>query len=67
MEKGIYNAELFFGAAVQLAQAAEVSQINTKVDVLTVDVDRIIANQGVINVGVKKSSLLIPHTANVAT
>jgi hypothetical protein len=34
-EKGIYTAELFFGAQVQLAQAAEVSQINTKVDILT--------------------------------
>lgn len=36
-EKGIYKAELFFGAAVQLAQAAEVSQINTKVDILQND------------------------------
>lgn len=36
-EKGIYTAELFFGAQVQLAQAAEVSQINTKVDVLQND------------------------------
>jgi hypothetical protein len=36
-EKGIYTAELFFGAAVQLAQAAEVSQINTKVDILQND------------------------------
>jgi hypothetical protein len=40
-EKGIYTAELFFGAAVQLAQAAEVSQINTKVDVMQIDVDAI--------------------------
>jgi hypothetical protein len=37
MEKGIYTAELFFGAAVQLAQAAEVSVINTKVDLLQND------------------------------
>jgi hypothetical protein len=37
MEKGIYTAELFFGAAVQLAQAAEVSIINTKVDLLQND------------------------------
>jgi hypothetical protein len=36
-EKGIYTAELFFGAQVQLAQAAEVSQINTKVDILQND------------------------------
>jgi hypothetical protein len=37
MEKGIYTAELFFGAQVQLAQAAEVSIINTKVDLLQND------------------------------
>jgi hypothetical protein len=40
-EKGIYKAELFFGAAVQLAQAAEVSEINTKVDIMQIDVDAI--------------------------
>jgi hypothetical protein len=34
MEKGNYEAALFFGAAVQLAQAPEVTQINTKVDIL---------------------------------
>ncbi len=39
MEKGVYTAELFFGAAVQLAQAAEVTQINTKVDILQNAVD----------------------------
>jgi hypothetical protein len=38
-EKGSYTAELFFGAAVQLAQAAEVTQINTKVDILQNAVD----------------------------
>jgi hypothetical protein len=40
-EKGIYTAELFFGAAVQLAQSAEVSQINTKVDIMSIDLDAI--------------------------
>lgn len=35
MSKGVYMAEMFFGAAVQLAQAAEVSEINVKVDLLT--------------------------------
>ena len=40
-EKGIYTAELFFGAAVQLAQSAEVSQINTKVDIMAIDLDAI--------------------------
>jgi hypothetical protein len=39
MEKGIYTAELFFGAQVQLAQAAEVSIINTKVDLLQNDLN----------------------------
>jgi hypothetical protein len=38
MEKGIYEAALFFGAAVQLAQAAEVSEINNKVDSMQLDV-----------------------------
>ncbi len=40
-EKGIYMAQLFFGAAVQLAQAAEVTQINTKVDVMQIDLEAI--------------------------
>jgi hypothetical protein len=40
-EKGIYTAELFFGAAVQLAQSAEVSQINTKVDIMQIDLEAI--------------------------
>jgi hypothetical protein len=40
-EKGIYTAELFFGASVQLAQSAEVSEINTKVDIMQIDVDAI--------------------------
>jgi hypothetical protein len=38
MEKGIYTAALFFGAAVQLAQAAEVSEINNKVDSMQIDI-----------------------------
>jgi hypothetical protein len=41
MEKGNYEAALYFGAAVQLAQAAEVIQINTKVDVMQIDLDAI--------------------------
>jgi len=40
-DKGIYTAELFFGAAVQLAQAATVDVIDTKVDVMQVDLDAI--------------------------
>jgi hypothetical protein len=40
-EKGIYTAELFFGASVQLAQSAEVSQINTKVDIMQIDLEAI--------------------------
>jgi hypothetical protein len=35
MDKGIYIRGLFFGSQVQLAQSAEVTQINTKVDILT--------------------------------
>jgi hypothetical protein len=41
MEKGTYQAALFFGADVQLAQAPEVSQINNKVDLLQVDLEAI--------------------------
>lgn len=40
-EKGVYEAALFFGAAVQLAQAAEVTEINNKVDIMQIDVDAI--------------------------
>jgi hypothetical protein len=39
MDKGIYTRGLFFGDQVQLAQAAEVTQINTKVDILTNNVN----------------------------
>jgi len=41
MEKGNYEAALFFGGAVQLAQAPEVTQINTKVDVLQLEIEAI--------------------------
>jgi hypothetical protein len=41
MEKGNYEAALFFGAAVQLAQAPEVTQINTKVDILQNSMDEV--------------------------
>jgi hypothetical protein len=45
-EKGIYTAELFFGAQVQLAQAAEVTVINTKVDILQNEIDAVQASIG---------------------
>lgn len=41
MSKGVYTAALFFGDAVQLAQAPEVTQINTKVTILQNDIDAI--------------------------
>ena len=41
MDKGDYTRGLFFGDQVQLAQSQEVSQINTKVDVLAVDIEAI--------------------------
>lgn len=44
MEKGVYEAALFFGAAVQLAQAPEVTLINNKVDALQVDVSNVMNN-----------------------
>jgi hypothetical protein len=41
MDKGIYTRGLFFGDQVQLAQSAEVTQINTKVDILTNTVNEV--------------------------
>lgn len=66
MEKGVYTAELFFGRQVQLAQSATVEQIYALMQIMGIDVDTIIANQQIINLGVRKSSLLIPHTNNTA-
>lgn len=56
--KGIYTAELFFGAAVQLAQSAEVTLINNKVDVIKLDLD-------IVNTGVQKASKFIPHNTSL--
>jgi hypothetical protein len=39
MEKGVYTAELFFGAQVQLAQSATVEQIFTGQQVMQVSID----------------------------
>jgi hypothetical protein len=36
MSKGVYTKGLFFGDQVQLAQSAEVTQINTKVDIMQI-------------------------------
>ena len=58
MDKGIYTTGLFFGAQVQLAQSAEVSLINNKVDVISV-------NLVTINNGVKKASKFIPHNTTI--
>lgn len=61
-EKGIYMAELFFGAAVQLAQAAEVTEINNKVDVMQIDLEAIKGDSFVKNkhslVQIKKKAAL---------
>jgi len=87
MSKGNYLVALFFGAQVQLAQSAEVTQINQKVNELSLKVDtnldvkvstRATLSQiegstilgkkvdlEVINNGVKKSSILVPHTQNL--
>jgi hypothetical protein len=48
MDKGIYTRGLFFGDQVQLAQSAEVTQINTKVDILQVDIERVIKKENII-------------------
>ena len=41
MSKGVYTKGLFFGDQVQLAQSAEVTQINSKVDILQTEVGNI--------------------------
>ena len=66
-EKGVYTAELFFGAAVQLAQSATVELMYALLQTMDVDIERVVINQAIINGGVKKSSLLIPHTNNTNT
>ena len=66
-EKGVYTAELFFGAAVQLAQSATVELMYTLLQTMDVDIEKVVINQAIINNGVKKSSLLIPHTNNTNT
>lgn len=48
MDKGIYTRGLFFGDQVQLAQSAEVTEINTKVDILQVDIERVIKKENII-------------------
>lgn len=48
MDKGIYTRGLFFGDQVQLAQAAEVTAINTKVDIMQLDVTKIIKKENII-------------------
>jgi hypothetical protein len=65
MEKGTYNAALFFGPDVQLAQAPTVDLIYTLLQTMDIDMDKVIANQGVINTGVRKASLLVPHGGTV--
>lgn len=44
MNKGVYTRGLFFGDQVQLAQSAEVTQINTKVDLLQTEITNIMGN-----------------------
>jgi hypothetical protein len=67
MEKGHYSAALFFGAAVQLAQAPTVDLTYTLLQTLDLDIEKIIQNQQVINGGVKKASLIIPHSGDTQT
>ncbi len=50
MDKGNYTRGLFFGDQVQLAQSQEVSQINTKVDILANDIDGIKGSGFTVNV-----------------
>jgi len=60
MNKGEYDASCFQGKEIQLAQQAEVYEIRDNVKI-------IVANQDVINKGVKKSSLIIPHNNDTQT
>jgi hypothetical protein len=71
MAKGVYWQEFYVGAQIQLAQAPIIDQINTKVDLLAVELEQkaetaaTMAALGVINQGVKAASLLIPHATDV--
>ena len=58
MDKGIYTTGLFFGDQVQLAQSAEVTLINNKVDVIALDLN-------IVNTGVQKASKFIPHNTDL--
>ena len=58
MDKGIYTTGLFFGDQVQLAQSAEVTLINNKVNVIALDLN-------IVNTGVQKASKFIPHNQNL--
>jgi hypothetical protein len=77
-DNGIVN--LFYGSDVQLAQNSDIALIKTKVDslnnyndtiligkidVIDTNVDAILVDLEIINQGVKKASLLIPHTTNL--
>jgi hypothetical protein len=54
MDKGVYEAGMFFGSQIQLAQANDIPVILAKVE------QSIIEHQ-IINEGVRKASKLIPH------
>lgn len=66
MDKGNYVTGLFFGNQVQLAQSAEVTQINSKVDVLKVQVETLMAElEAVKGAGFASTDSLVAINSNV--
>jgi predicted metal-dependent TIM-barrel fold hydrolase len=58
MDKGIYEAGMFFGSQIQLAQANDIPVILDKMN-------QSLLEHIIINNGIKKSSLIIPHTTSL--
>ena len=80
MVKGNYTQSFYVGDQIQLAQAPQVLDIKNKVELLQVNIDaikgsnfisnqdslcKIKQNQIVMNEGIKKTSLSIPHVTNI--
>lgn len=66
MAKGVYTQSFYVGEQIQLAQNSVVDDIKLVVDEILVKEDIVLADLTIVNNGVKKASLLIPHTQNLS-
>jgi hypothetical protein len=64
---GLTLAEIEASAVLAKEATLADKASQASVTAVGVDIEKVIINQGVINTGVKKSSLLIPHNTNVDT